>query len=206
MFLKISSIITNITLIIFTIIIGYKLFISTTLDRNNLVQTLQCFSFIIAAYGVFFGCYYNISQKNTKKKIRILDAEFKKKEESFRLISRWDNEIILKARDFSRVLKRDQNNISPNDLIKLIEQDNEKASAITVLYNYAEHIKVAVKYDLVNPEIIGQVSEILESILNRFHPYIDKIIQDRPNEIKSFQETKKILEECTKARAKSLAP
>jgi len=176
----------------------YLLFISPPSNQDVVVKVVQCFSFVIAGYGVFYGIYFNISQKYENK-------EFKKKEEAFKLILQWDNSIILKARDFSRTLKYDKPNISDNELIEFIKSDNEKASAISVLYNYAENIKVAVKYNIADKEIIGQVSEVISNILQRFDAYIQTIIVDRPDEKKSLKETYIILNECKKARADSLS-
>lgn len=125
----------------------------------------------LTGYGVFFTVYTTINQLSISKREKDLEKDFKRKEEAFKLILSWDSPSLLIARNYSREIKEKRSQISDDSLIDEIKADSEKATSIALLFNYAEHIKIAVLNDIADKAILGNVCYILKDILDRFQPY-----------------------------------
>lgn len=135
------KVITGISVVFAIGIIGMTYYFwSKPPELDAIAKTLQSLSILFVGYGVCFTIYQFFTQKSDLATERKADKTFQQKVEAFRLVEKWDSSIILKARDYSREIKKARPKISDKKLIKDIKNDLVKAASIAVLCNYAEHI------------------------------------------------------------------
>ena len=179
----------------------------SNLDKDDIDNTTKIFRSLvvyITGYGVFFTIYATASQFSLSKNDKEKDRLFKMKEEAFKLILRWDDPAILNARNYSREIKDTHQTISPEKLISDIKDNTSRAASVSVLFNYAEHIKVAAENGIADKEILGNVCYALKDILERFKPYSDDLAKGSELMKKDNDKTMAVLNECIEAYKKNV--
>lgn len=164
--------------------------------KDVIVTCSQIFSCVFVGWGVFYTALMN-KKNNDDNKIRedkFHDMANQKDidKRSFEMISRWDSEVLLKARNFSRR----HVNTNPYKLAKLIKRNPNLEESVIILLNFADNIRVALKREnvLLNRDIIKTLAPALLSILERFEIYYMNNSKD-DEAINDYQETKNLMRE-----------
>lgn len=164
-------IITVLTLLL--VIAVVVIVINTDLSTGEkVIKALQSASFCLGGYGVFIATFSNIHQsKANNEKAEVLH-QYDVDKSTFELIRAWDSEPLLRARDYSRELKKRHTQISPDELVNEITANAEREGSVVLLFNYCEYVRVALEHKLINPAIMKTLYPAMLDILERFRPYM----------------------------------
>lgn len=139
---------------------------------DRLMKMLQMVSFCLGGYGVFVAAYSNIHQSEVNNLKAETLHQYEIDKESFSLVRAWDADRLLKARDFSRKLRKQSHNLSPAELIAEIEKEPERESSVVMLLNFCDNIRLGLEQGLLNERIIVTLKPPMLDILERFKPYV----------------------------------
>lgn len=70
----------------------------------------------------------------------------------FKLIEKYDSEYLRVARDFSRKHSQKANSISPNDLLKNLNEDENLFRSVIYLFNFWEVLYRMIEYDTLDED------------------------------------------------------
>ncbi|HHN8377526.1 TPA: DUF4760 domain-containing protein [Morganella morganii] len=171
------------------------------IPQDIIFKSLQIMAFSFTGYGVIFTVYTAVNQVEINKNDKKLELEFKKKNRAFEQVLLWDTAALLEARNYSREIKEKRSGISDQELISEINENAERASSVSILFNFAENIRILVRHDLADKCILSSVCYPLRDILNRFKAYYDHIHNsgrpsDKADAQRDFEETIRIMDEC----------
>lgn len=98
-----------ITILTFLIVMAVVIIaFNTNVDvGEKVIKALQSASFCLGGYGVFIATYSNIHQAKANNDKAELLRQYDVDKSTFELIRAWDSEPLLRARDYSRELKKD---------------------------------------------------------------------------------------------------
>lgn len=129
---------------------------------------------ILGGLGVILPTYLNIWQSLESSIIIGERIEFDKLENAFRLIEKWDDNSLLKARQFTREIKELRDDISNKKLIKRVNSDPELKQSVIMVFNYWEQVRVSIERGRVNESLIKDVLDcVFIDMYERFKPWID---------------------------------
>lgn len=179
----------------------YSFGLDGAVPQDIIFKSLQIMAFSCTGYGVVFTVYTAVNQVDINKKDKQLEQQFKKKNRAFEQVLRWDSSALIEARNYSREIKEKRSEISDKDLISEIKENPTRASSVSILFNFAENIRVLVKYDLADECILSSVCYPLRDILSRFKAYYDHMQEsasatDKKDAQRDFAETISILNKC----------
>ncbi|KQQ75423.1 hypothetical protein ASF73_06320 [Xanthomonas sp. Leaf131] len=122
----------------------------------------------------------------------IEEGKLKKIENTFSLLSSWDDPHLLKARNYTRVAKKNKPNISDVELVNQIEGEEELEQSVILVTNYLEHVRYSFKTGRIDTAAFKEsLGATLVSLIDRFWPYYEKQPQAVCNDLK---ELKRLLE------------
>lgn len=169
---------------------------------TRLVKIVETTAAMLAASGVVLATYLNIKQSretlrrlaednHRTEKLRLEQLERDKLEETFRLIEKWDDPHYLEARKFSRELGKDVKNLTPDALIKKVNEDPSLRSSVGLMLNYFDYIRLSLKHERVHAELIkAQLAPVAILTLDRFGSWIATL---EPTYRKDIDEFRKLI-------------
>ncbi len=109
-------------------------------------------------------------------------------EETFRLIEKWDDPHFLAARKLSVALGKESSKLSPEEVIKKVENDSELRSSVSLMLNYFDFIRLSIKNERLDLEIIkAQLGPVSIITLDRFNAWIKTQNQIYQTDIAEFR-------------------
>lgn len=97
---------------------------------------------------------------------------FQKIENTFNLITRWDDPHLLKARSYTRKIGKIRSATSDEQLLKEIKEDEELEQSVILLVNYFEHVRLSILLDRVERDHFTRShGQTIIRIIDRFEPY-----------------------------------
>jgi hypothetical protein len=166
-----------ITIIVLWFIGGVGILIQinqTSSESDKLLELIKSGFLILGGLGVILPTYLNIWQSLENSKIIEERIEFDKVENAFRLIEKWDDNSLLKARQFTREIKNLRDSISNNELIKRVEGDAELKQSVIMVFNYWEQIRLSIERGRVNESLIkSALACVFIDMYERFKPWIN---------------------------------
>lgn len=164
-----------ITILTFLIVVTVVIIaFNTNLELGDkVIKALQSASFCLGGYGVFIATYSNIHQSKVNNDKAEVLHQYDVDKATFELIRTWDSEPLLRARDYSRELKKRHKQISPDALVDEITGNAEREGSVVLLFNYCDCVRVALENKLINPNIMKSLYPAMLDILERFRPYIE---------------------------------
>lgn len=170
--------------------------------KEELVSYFEFFKIngiMFAIYGVVISSFWSISNSLENSLVLAMRTEFDRRTNSMKLFEKWDDNLLLEARDFTRELREKRSSISDNDLLKMIKEspDTDKHKnlqrSLVVCFNYFELIYVSIQKDLVDESMLkGSFSFIFKDMYTRFKPWLE-------NEAHCNKDTKDILDKLFKS-------
>ena len=157
-------------------------------DNKKIFDTGSIFLLMVGGYGVILTLinHTEVIEQNNK----ILEEQKKDAiiENTFRLLKAWDDEHLLKAREWTREIKRDQNNLSSNELIKKIENDKALEGSVVLVLNYIENVRMSLVVERVDAKLMkNTLGNTLNNIIERFKPFAIKLDPENEKDLKQCQ-------------------
>lgn len=149
----------------------------------------------ISAFGVLFSSLL-ASLNAVEATVNLQDRlQFDRVENSFRYIERWESQVLKEARDYTRVLKAEQDSISPTELCRRIEgpvhieereEQRKLQRSVISMFNYFEEIELAIEAGRVEGNLLGRTfKDTYLGIYDSFRPWIANYLQNEQQVILS---------------------
>ncbi len=137
------------------------------------VESLKIIFIMLGGLGVILPTYLNVWQ--SLETARLLEDQTKRNiiENTFRLLEKWDDTSLFEARKFTRELKDNQNNLSPDQLKQWIKDKPELRQSVIILFNCFDLIRISIEQDRIDEGIIKDaIGEVFLDMYGRFKPWI----------------------------------
>lgn len=123
-------------------------------------------------------------------------GQIKKLDETFALISKWDDEHFLKARDLTRDQQGVHQKLSEQEILDKINEDNELKRSIIMMTNYFELIETSIQKDRIYENIIMvHFAHLLKDIIDRYKCFLEQEKDVNPIGYKNLISLKKRAED-----------
>lgn len=157
-------------------------------EGHRLVRMIEIGAAMLAAAGVMLATYISYGQFKDAINRAEEERERDKLEETFRLIEKWDDPHFLSARKLSVALGKEQSKLSPEALINKVDNDPDLRSSISLMLNYFDFIRLSIKHERINPDIIkAQLGPVAIITLDRFDAWIKKLGQNYQSDVGEFR-------------------
>jgi hypothetical protein len=157
------------------LIIGVSWATWSNATSDKLIETIKMIFIVVGGLGIVLPAFF--SGWSTIQSSNMASNDNKKKliENSYDLITAWDDPSLLDARDYTRNMKKRIPDISANDLLREIEEDVGLQRSLALVFNFWEKVRISIKYGRVDSSLIEhQLGEIYLDMCQRFKPWIDK--------------------------------
>jgi hypothetical protein len=134
--------------------IGSAYYINVPQGSSKYFEVVKLAFLSIGAYGVITATYFTVqnsleSAKDVKAKI-----DFDKKQNSMKIIERWDHPVLKRARDFTRNMIDKHQQIGHFDLLDKINSDEKLKNSVITTFNFWETMYLAISYEYVNEKLL----------------------------------------------------
>lgn len=157
-----------------TAALGYIAFTSVPPTNSSaFIEVTKTVFLCLGGLGVILPLYLNATNI-------ILGRESEKIERTFDLLSKWDDPHFLKARGYTRKIKKKISSISADELIKELEEggnekDPELEQSVILVANYFEHVRFSIEQNRIDvPVFKASLGPVIVDIIDRFRPYFNK--------------------------------
>ncbi|RXJ84068.1 DUF4760 domain-containing protein [Arcobacter cloacae] len=160
----------------------------TAAPDKKIFDSTSIFLLMVGGYGVILTLINHTEVIEQNNKILIEQKKDAILENTYRLIKAWDDEHLLKARQWTRDIKRRQNNLSANKLINKIEKDKDLEGSVVLVLNYIENVRMSLETERVDAKLMKQtLGNTLNNIIERFKPFAIKLDTANENDLKQCQ-------------------
>ena len=144
------------------------------------LEAIKVFLLCLGGIGVVLSIYFtgvNLYIQNQSSNI----------ENTFELISRWDDSHLLKARNWTRDIKKRKSTLSEDKLIEEIKKNPRLEQSIILVMNYLEYVRCSLLTKRIDKKLFYMtLGETLIDITVRFSPYIKECGTTCENDIKDL--------------------
>ena len=147
---------------------------------------------LFAVYGTIVSIWLSLTKQLESTRLYHEKVINDRRNNSWKLMEKWDSDTIMEARDFTREIKARKNAITNDDLIKEIEESdvdesdkhkNLKRSLISC-YNFFETLKTTMDNELSDKEMLkDSFQDVFVDIYTRFEPYTKKYKMTHNNNV-----------------------
>ena len=110
-------------------------------------------------------------------------------ENTFDLLSKWDDSHLLAARNYTRKIKRQKSATSDDDLVKQIQGPEELEQSVILVTNYFEHVRYSIISKRIDVKAFKEsLGATMISIIDRFWPYYALQPQETRDDLSSLKE------------------
>lgn len=158
---------------------------------NGSSKSMEIFKFVaetIAAWGVLSSALlasFNTIEANYSSEN---DLKYKKKEVSFDFAKRFDEESIKSARDITRSMREKENDLSSNQLIKMIEgpcdetltDDQRKLNkrSVITMFNFFQDMYLSIHYGYSDEDVLkDEFSNVYKDIYERYYDWLEQYMK-----------------------------
>lgn len=140
-----------------------------TSGNKNVLNTITMFVTSLGGASIIFTIFFN-SINDLKNR------QSKKIENTFSLLTKWDDPHLLEARKFTRKIKAKADNLSKRELIERIEEDEPLKQSVLLVLNYLEHVRFSILTDRIDNHLFYKsLGPTLTAIIDRFLPYAEHV-------------------------------
>lgn len=135
---------------------------------------LRAMTYVIAAWGAIASSV--ISTWNSLDSVKKEEAtiDFKKIENSFYFVAKWETPLLKGARRYTRTIRDEREKISDEALVNKIKSDQDLRESLICTFNFWEELYVSIEYKrVVEPILKEAFSEIFCDMYTRFRPWRD---------------------------------
>lgn len=154
------------------------------LNGNPFLETVKVVFIALGGLGVIIPTYLNIWQSVENNSMKIDERNWNILENTMRALERWDDSSLLVARTFTRQIRKEYKDLSPNEILQKIQGDEDLEKSVILVFNYFDYLRVSIENKRVNSEIIRhELSEVFQNIAVRFKPWIDDLGKTQKEDI-----------------------
>lgn len=133
------------------------------------IEAAKIFFLCLGGSGVITSTFFTAANMFLQRQANII-------ENTFNLLLRWDDKHYLDARKLTRQLRDNKENISDNDLIKMINEKEDLKQSVILVMNYLEHIRFSLKTNRIDKQIFyNSLGITIIDIAERFKPYAKSV-------------------------------
>ena len=127
----------------------------------------------ISAFGVLFSVLLT-SFNSLEASLNVQDRiAFDRIENSFEYMRRWDSSALRDARDETRRIRKQQDRLSPDDIISRINSNDDLERSVITMFNFFEEIELSIQKDRVDkPSLQKAFGSLYVPIHDRFKTWI----------------------------------
>lgn len=159
----------------------------STSDKMNMFlvgigSIAMLYTGFVTAYMSYIANANTIAQKQQDATNNINNRLYDQNKNTQMLLLKFDDGVIYKARQFTREITTDK--LGKEVILSRINEDNDDAKnlkdSVIMLFNYFDHIRIAIKMDIVNKEIIiDALGNTIIDICDKFEKWVDTKSQMR---------------------------
>jgi len=154
------------------------------LNGNPFLETVKVAFIALGGLGVIIPTYLNIWQSVENNSMKIDERNWNILENTMRALERWDDSSLLVARTFTRQIRKEYKDLSPNEILQKIQGDEDLEKSVILVFNYFDYLRVSIENKRVNSEIIRhELSDVFQNIAIRFKPWIDDLGKTQKEDI-----------------------
>lgn len=148
---------------------------------NELIEATKVALLSLGGLGVILPTYLNVHSA--------IEAQSEAKlENTFSLIKRWDDPHLHEARKYTRRLKDREKQLSHEELIKEINDNEDLRHSVVLVMNYFDHVRISIKYRRVDRDLIKEsIAPVVKSIHRRLHPFVESLDQEHKSHWEELQ-------------------
>lgn len=127
----------------------------------------------ISAFAVSSALLLNAVSIFQQSEMSFQQGQIKKFDETFVLISKWDDEHFLKARDYTRKQQDIHKDVGTQQILKEINNNEDLKRSIVMMTNYFELIETSIQNDRIYENIIMEhFAHLLKDIIDRYECFL----------------------------------
>ncbi|WP_394136467.1 DUF4760 domain-containing protein [Aliivibrio fischeri] len=153
-----------------TVSIGYTTYNSPApKGGDELIETIKIVFLCLGGLGIILPTYINATNAIEERTVTRI-------ENTFALITKWDDPHLFSARKLTRDIKLRRSSISDDELIQEINENDELKQSVHLVCNYFEQVRFSIDTGRINLDLFKPVlGALIIDIINRFMPYINTI-------------------------------
>ncbi len=124
-------------------------------ERDSSIELFKLVLSSIGGFGIVSATILNVWNALDTSKNNLKQMEFQKIENSIKYLERWDSDILLKARDYTRNVSKRRANITDIQLLNEIKNDKfDYEKYVILIFNFWEEIYLSIENNRVDEEIL----------------------------------------------------
>ena len=148
--------------------------------NSKFLEASKTFVLCLSGVGVVLSTYFTAANMYLSRESLII-------ENTFKLITYWDDSHLLKARNWTRDIKKRKSTLSDDKLIEEIEKNPDLEQSIILVMNYLDHVRFSLSTNRIDKKLFNMaLGGTLIDIAERFSPYIKKCGITFENDIKDL--------------------
>lgn len=164
----INKLVIGIIIILFSLCVVLSYYQYESSDKKSLLDAITIFVTALGGASIIFTIFFNSINE-------FKNRQSKKIENTFDLVTKWDDPHLFEARKFTRKIKLKADNLSKNELIERIDKDESLKQSVLLVLNYLEHVRFSINTDRIDNRLLYEsLGPTLIDIINRFTPYAEK--------------------------------
>ena len=134
-------------------------------NSSSILEATKIFCLCLGGSGVVLSTYFTGMNMFLQRQTAII-------ENTFALLSRWDDPHYLEARKWTRKAKEEKADTSDNELIDKIKADEELKQSVVLVMNYLEHVRFSLGTKRIDKDLFKRaLGDTLIDIAKRFETY-----------------------------------
>lgn len=160
-----TTIVVYVITIVFFTIVSYQ---EITTGGNPSMEALKTFLLGLSGAGVISTIFLSVLNSIEDRYLKII-------ENTFSLISQWDDSHLAAARKFTRKLKETKPKMSDEEFLSSIDRDEELKHSIVLVCNFFDQIRISHEMGRIDIKILNDsLGAVMEDYYHRMMPYVKK--------------------------------
>ncbi len=137
-------------------------------NSTQFAEAVKSFFLCLGGMGVLIPITLNVMNSVEQRR-------FDRIENTFDLVSGWDDSHLLAARNYTRKIRKDKPNIADSALIAQIEADEGLEQSVILVTNYFESVRYSILANRIDvAHFKASLGQTVIQIINRFWPFYEK--------------------------------
>ena len=168
-----------------TISVGYITYTSTPPSSSStFIEVLKTMFLCLGGIGVIMPLYISAMDS-------IDDRKYNKIENTFSMLTKWDDPHLFSARKLTREIASTRSSISDDELINRINNEGELKQSFILVFNYFESIRFSILNDRIDKKQFRKsLGTVILDIIHRFKPFVKTLGEEN---IKDIEQLEKLL-------------
>lgn len=149
-------------------------------NNSAILEAAKMFLLCLGGSGVVLSTYFSAANMFLERRAAVI-------ENTFDLLSRWDDPHYLEARKWTRKAKEKKSDTSDNNLINEIKSNEDFKQSVVLVLNYLEHVRFSSETKRIDKNLfIRALGETIIDIAKRFEPYAKTLSAQTEQDLKEL--------------------